>query len=281
LHRLLGTAGESLAIDCLTDLLRDGALTLALFNTTAHELRRAHAKRLFDIVVRWLQSGCFPLFKAVNDLIGVEKDQPFDASIIGPALPPPQLNFLARKAIGYLFLKPIVCCSILVALLRGGNAEAGEEIGKLLFDPMLLNFGGEAKDYLKTITAADAAFTQVQNALALETEFHVGLESTGEIRELHPSDRQRDVMMHRMHDDMARTRKSAESQSVFFNLVHRSTMLYGNRSLTYVEDAGGNQRAISMELKSFGVKFEMPRREVLDPVGLDYMLRVFRVERMR
>jgi hypothetical protein len=58
-----------LAIDCLTDLLRDGALTLEQFGTTTHELRRSRSKRLFDVIIRWFQSASFPLFAAANDLV--------------------------------------------------------------------------------------------------------------------------------------------------------------------------------------------------------------------
>jgi hypothetical protein len=281
LHRLLGTLNEGPAIDCLSDLLRDGTLTLKEFNTTAHDLRRPHSPRLFELLVRWLQSGSVPLCRAANDLVGVERDHPFTTSAVIPAMNTPDRVFLARKAIGYLILKPVICCSFLVALIRGADVEAGAEIGKLLFDPLLLNFGGGAKDYLKTIVDTDPAYACVQSALEQDSRFNLGLDSTGEVRELHPSDHRREIIWQRSHDEMVKVRKSAERQSVFFNLVRRSTMLYGHRSLSYVEDPGGEQRAISMDLKSMSVKVEMPRHEVVDPVGLDLMLRIFRVERFK
>jgi hypothetical protein len=46
-------------------------------------------------------------------------------------------------------------------------------------------------------------------------------------------------------------------------------------------DHDGSQRAVAMDLKSFGMAFEWPRREILDPVGLDYMLRVYRLEKFK
>jgi hypothetical protein len=36
-----------------------------------------------------------------------------------------------------------------------------------------------------------------------------------------------------------------------------------------------------MELNAHSITFEMPRKQVLDPIGLDYMLRVLRIERLR
>ena len=73
----------------------------------------------------------------------------------------------------------------------------------------------------------------------------------------------------------------AEHKSVLLGLARRSVILYGKRSVTYVTDYDGSQRALAMELKSFEASFELPRREILDPVGLDYMLRVYRVEKLK
>jgi hypothetical protein len=56
-------------------------------------------------------------------------------------------------------------------------------------------------------------------------------------------------------------------------------ILYGNRSSTYVKAPNETRRAVEMELKSHGVSFEMPRIGIVDPVGLDVLIRVFRAER--
>jgi hypothetical protein len=37
---------------------------------------------------------------------------------------------------------------------------------------------------------------------------------------------------------------------------------------------------MEMDLKPYGVSFEMPKMYVVDPVGIDFLLRVFRRERM-
>lgn len=281
LHHFIGTSRESLAIDFLTEKLRDGTLSLENFDSTAHSLQRSDPEHMYRLVVRWLLSSSFPLCNAVNDLVGIDKERAFDTTAAPLALSPVQQLFLCRKAIGYLFIKPVVCCSIIVSLLRDATPETAEEIADLLFDPLLLNYGGKAKDYLKSLRPVDSAHPFVQKALAKEEAFHKGLDATGTIRELHPSDYQRDVVWQRTRDEMRAAHKLAEKKSVLINLVHRSTILYGKRSLTYVSDLNGNRRAITMDLKSFETSFELPRHEILDPVGLDYMLRVFRVEKLR
>ena len=63
--------------------------------------------------------------------------------------------------------------------------------------------------------------------------------------------------------------------------MKRSVLLYGRRSITYVEGPNDVRRPVEMELKGHSFTFELPRMEILDPIGLDFMLRVFRIERLR
>jgi hypothetical protein len=145
---------------------------------------------------------------------------------------------------------------------------------------MLLNYGGKTKDYLKGISPTDAAYAAVQTALTKDEAFHKSLDAIGTIKELHPSDYQRDVVRQFTHDEMREVHKLAESKSLLLSFVHRSTILYGKQSLTYITDPGGERRAIAMGLKPFETSFELPRHQILDPVGLDYMLRIFRAQRL-
>ena len=78
---------------------------------------------------------------------------------------------------------------------------------------------------------------------------------------------------------MQAAHKAAQAQSVFFNLVRHSTMLYGIRSLSYVEDFnGGPRRPMEMELGTQGVTMTLPRLDMLDPIGLQLLLVRFRGE---
>ena len=151
----------------------------------------------------------------------------------------------------------------------------------MLFDPLLLNYGGGTIEYLKGIGVDDAAYAAVQRALSRHDEYLAGLKATGEIKELHPSDYKRDIVLHRNLGEMRDATKTAQKQSVFLNLVHRSTLLYGKRSLAYIQREDGSSQALTLDLHSVGMSFELPRRDMLDPVGLDYMIRVFRAERLR
>lgn len=281
LSRILGTAGETLAINSLSALLRPGKLTLENFPITSGELNRNNPQRRYELIVRWLLSANLALCSNVDKLTGAEEKQPFDTNVSSFELNAAQQIFLCRKAIGFLFLRPVICCSIIVSVLRGVQKEAEDAVSDLLFDPLLLSYGGGATDYLKEIGPDDRAHTAVRRALDRQAVYFAGLGKTGLLKELHPSDYKRDVVHQRTHDEMRSAQKAAQQQSVLFNLVHRSTLLYGKRSLTYIQEDNGNSKPFTMDLHSFGVSFEWPRRDILDPVGLDYMIRVFRVEKMQ
>jgi hypothetical protein len=281
LHQLLGTKDETLVLDFLTAKLQDSELKIGNFESVAHELAHSGGQRLYELIVRWFLSGNFSLCNNVSDIVGIDKERAFDTTAQPLGLTSAQQIFLCRKAIGFLFVRPVICCSIIVSVLRAGNQDVEGVAADLLFDPILLNYGGDAKDYLDSIPSTDASYGAIKRALTQREAFYAGLEAAGTIKELHPSEYQRDVVRQRAHDDMRTIRKAAEDQSIFLNLVHRSTILYGKRSLNYVQDADGEQRAVAMDLKSVGMSIELPRREVLDPVGLDYMLRVFRAERLK
>jgi hypothetical protein len=281
LYHLLGTKGEALALDFLTVKLSEGELTFDNFQTTAGELRRNNPQRLYELIVRWFLSGSIALCDSASDLVGIEEKRPFDTSIRSFGLTARQQVFLCRKAIGFLFLRPVACCSIIVSVLRGAEREAEGPVTDLLFDPLLLSYSGGPIDYLKAINIDDPAHAAIQIALRRYEAYSAALEKTGMIKELQASDYQRNVVSHRTHDEMRAAQKAAEGQSVLLSMVHRSTLLYGKRSLSYITDSDGSKRAIALDLHSVGMSFEWPRREVLDPVGLDYMIRVYRVERLK
>lgn len=281
LQQLLGTDCGPMVVDYLTAKLRDDKITMERFRTTASELTRNNQHRLYEIVVRWFLSGSVALCDNVAHLIPFEDKHAFDANIASFGLAPAHQVFLCRKAIGFLFTRPVTCCSILVSVLRGVDKDATDDVTDLLFEPLLVNYSGKAVDYLKKIAADDPARAAVHKALERHQAYVVDLEAIGLIRELHPSDYQRDVVRQRTYDEMRAAQKAAERQSVLLSVVHRSTLLYGKRSLSYVLEKDGSRRPIALDLRSVGLTFEMPRQDVLDPVGLDFVLRVFRVEKLK
>jgi hypothetical protein len=279
---LLGGGKEELALDLLTALVA-GGIAVGDFDATVHELSGQNLERLYRLTVRWLLSESRALCNATADLVVLDAKRPFDASVQPLGLTREQQYFLCRKAIGYMFAHAVVCCSIIVSVLRGGDATASEQVSELLFDPILVSYTGEARTHLESITESDSAYSAVRKALNRADKFAADLEAVGTVKELHPTEYQRDVVRQRVYDESRDIQKQAEKQSIFLSTgaVHRSTLLYGRRGLTYVTGYDGSRSPAEMDLKMIGTSWELPRRDITDPVGLNYMLRVFQVEKLR
>ena len=74
--------------------------------------------------------------------------------------------------------------------------------------------------------------------------------------------------------------RAAEKQSVIMQLVRKSTLLYGTKSINYVGEPHGRNRRMEMSLQEHSFSMEMPRIHNIDPVGLYLMLRVFKHEKI-
>lgn len=279
LRHMLGTPNEAQALEYLTEILRDGKLTIEHFQSTAQQLNADNPQRVYELVTRWLLSGSIALGNSTGQLVSADRERVFDPSLQSPELTPERQLLLCRKAIGFLFIHPVTCCSILVSVVRIADEKVRTDVAQLLFDPILLSYGGSAKDYLEGLPEADAAYETVRQVLARLKSFHSAIDAIGTIKELHPSDRQRNIAHQRSNDQMRESRKQAEKQSTILNLVHRSAILHGRSTLTYVADPGGQKRALAMDLHKHSSYIEFPTLEWLDPVGLDYLLRSFMAEK--
>ena len=191
--------------------------------------------------------------------------------------------FLARKTIGHLFFKPVTAASIIISLMHKTNEdETLQQLGMLLFDPLLINFPGTVKDYLiqKVESESGKSKTTIETALKALDEYLDDLKSTGLIPELHPHQTQRDAYRRHSARLISESFKEAEKKSVLLPLVSKSVLLYGRKSVNYVYDSDGKSNRMEIPLHSHGIKVEIPQLENIDRFGLDYMIRVFRAEQI-
>lgn len=271
------------AVAFVTRLLSrtDDDLELGALDSFTSTLLTGSPDLLSRVVVHWLELGaprlCAGLAEAIQGpgLDGV----PLSLKPEDLAISPTALLFICRKAVGWFFFKPTTAASILVSVLRVCDMDTSQEVQKLLVDHLLQNYGGVRK-YLEDLAPEDAASNAVAQALAQNEAYLDAQRSIPIIVELKPSEHHRRIERLRISDQMRDAHKQAKRESVFLNMVSRSVLLYGNRSLAFVDDGQDKLRPLETDLHSHGISYEMPRMEVVDPVGLDYVLRVFRNERM-
>lgn len=271
------------ALSFVTRLLSrtDDDLELETLDSFTRTLLTGSSDVLSRVVVRWLKLGasrlCGGLAKAIQ---GPGLDgAPLSLKAVDLAISPTEQLFICRKAVGWFFFKPTTASSVLVSVLRVCDMDTCREVRKLLVDPLLQNYGG-VREYLGSLAPEDAASEAVTWALAQNDSYLEAQRTIPPIVELQPSEHHCRIERMRISDQMRDAHKQAESGSVFLNLVSRSVLLYGNRSLTFVDDGQDNLRPMEINLHSHGISYEMPRMEVIDPVGLEYVLRIFRHERM-
>jgi hypothetical protein len=281
LSNLIGGPHHDLAIDCLTNLLASDGKKVSLDDMPGlrHRLMTLDRTQLFALAIRWFKTGDPQLCQDVTSLVASpgHQPQPFDTTLDGWGLSGSQMITICHKAAGYLILAPIVAASFVVAALRAGDKSAEPELVQLLLQSLLINYGETVAVYLKGIAKRDEAYRPVCQALKLDRAYAEGLNIEASIKEFFPSSYQRGAVRQKHYVIHREIRKEAEQQSVFFGLTQRSTLLYGRKALTYVR--GADEAPVSVEMKTVSAGVEVPRLQIIDPVGLDCLIRIFRVSR--
>jgi hypothetical protein len=97
---------------------------------------------------------------------------------------------------------------------------------------------------------------------------------------MHPSQDQREAHSRHFNQQVAGSYKEAMKGYLFSFIFSNSVLLYGRKSIKYIDNGSEEAKRIEIPLQSQRSDIEFPCREHIDPFGLDYMLRLFRVERL-
>lgn len=260
----------------------DDPIDAEKFDSFWHKVGEIGGDVMADWIVAWLLDGDYTLCSALDDnLFSPGSDERTLAiDFTRYALSDPDHSYIARKAIGTFFLKSRVMASVLVSLLRSAPAEQADELVALLVDPILYNYSGVGEGYLKEVAAdgADPAQPHVERALARLETYLDGLRSVGPVPELHPSERERTIEFQRYADGMAEAHRMARKKSIFASIVTESVLLCGTRSVSWVPDPASEPHRIETPLATISHSFEVPRVDIVDPMGLQLMLISFRSE---
>lgn len=283
LGHLIGGPHHEIGVICLTNLLGSAgkAMTLDRFASLEHRLMALDRTRLFDIAVRWFLMGDRNLCEAAAKTIlgATQKAPPFDDTFAGRSLSGSEMIVICHKAVTFMPLAPVMAASFVVAALRALDKSVESELVQLLFQSILINYGQEVTVYLKSIPKGDPSSRAIKKALKLYSNYEKGLHITPPIKELLPSSYQRGAVRQKHYVTGNEIRKEAERQSILFNLVQRSTLMYGRKSITYV--GGADHPPVSIEMKTLSTSFTMPGLEIIDPVGFDWLRRIFQISKTK
>ena len=267
-------------------LLHTDTLTIEVFDSAAYEIRTNKAL-LSRVTTRWFLNGAPALCESVCNIIRMSREDNLVIEIDTSELKTKDckhITFIARKAIGYLFMKPITATSILICLMRlAPDDKTLECLGKLLFDALLLNYPGSAREYVEAQARQETGKVKatLDKALAELAAYLDTLSAVPVLAALHPSQAHREAYSRYSGELFEASRQEAEKHSLFRNFALNINLLYGRKSINYVHSGGGPPRRMEMPMKSYSRQMEFPRMEHLDQHGFNYMLRVFRAERWR
>ncbi|MFV0664766.1 hypothetical protein [Denitromonas sp.] len=269
----------------LEDLIVGGIPT-NVFDNTLHRIRE-NPSLTSKVVTRWFLRSQQTLWIAVEEIGQQHSRQQREIAVDPVELKPGDglhIVFVARKAIGYFMTQPITAASLIISLMaHAPDDETLNALGQLLFDPLMMNYPGSAREYVEKRATGESGKVKdtIGKALASIDQYLDVLCAMPDLATLQPSQSQREAYHRHSSESMAASMRAAQEQSVFFNLVSHSTLLYGNRSINYVHTAPGETRRTEMQLARHGVEFEFPRMDSIDPYELNYMYRVFRLESLR
>jgi hypothetical protein len=287
ISHLLKNANSEKAIHFLENLLlkHPTELSMDIFCITAEEILN-NKILLSKILTRWFLKGDRALCNGIHTIIGRYHGGDIQLEVDLVELKPADfvhIVFIARKAIGYLFMQPISASSFIISLMRNtSNNGILTELGELLFDPLLLSFTGKVREFVVHQCSIESGKvkTTIEKVLKKIDDYLEDLHSIGNLAALHPSEAHREAYHRQFSHIMAESQKAAEAKSVFQNLFSQSILLYGRKSINYVYDSDEQPHRMEIPLQCHGIEMEFPRLDNIDSFGLDYTLRVFRNEQI-
>ncbi|ARM92547.1 hypothetical protein RHEC894_PE00524 (plasmid) [Rhizobium sp. CIAT894] len=282
-YQLVGTGRAEHVVRLVGELIdrSKGRITLDALQSTYHALQNAGSDVLGGAVMYWLLNGGTHTRKCVaSEVCGVGNDAP-PFSIPMSSLPPDPSDqlFLCRKAVGWFFIDPLAAVAIPLAVLRDGSPDIANYVLDLIYDPLLLSYGGKLKKHLEHYVADDELKgSGVAELLARKTALQGATEGIERLVELHPSETQREADRVQWHEQMERSMEQGRRKSMLEDLFTKQYILYGRSSLTPIYTGDGTTHLTETEMKSFSISSELPLLSVIDPVGLDRMLVQFKLE---
>lgn len=231
----------------------------------------------------WLADGQFALCSFLADMVGAggQKGRPVEIAKVDLPTDAPDQVFMARKCIGFFWLHEVTAASILLGVVKNGKQAARKVVEELLFDPLLLSYGGELRDYLATqCNSSSKRVAQcAQRLIARHDTYIKGLEQTNGLVELLPTNEQRRAAAAKDHERNRDIQKQAHKRSIFADTVSQSTLLYGNKSFSMIYGAGDKKTPRITPLAEFSYSTELPMLSVVDPVGFSETLTAFRLQK--
>ena len=258
----------------------DDAPTIDALNDFTYKLGNERGCVLGWYAVSLLLTGDHRLCMAADRLLPYNQIRDgLDINLAPFSLTSPWILFLARKILGYCLMKKEATAALLPSCLRAIPEEKRPELDELVLHYFLINYIS-AIDWLEVaVSPTDRALQSVERLSRSLASYVHELERAGLCPAFAPSDRERQIQGYRMADYWRSVYKKAEDASILSVLADKSTILYGTTSIAYIyRDGTSDPERQEIAMTSHKHTAELPRMQVIDPVGLHHAIYRFRTE---
>lgn len=248
-----------------------------MLGSTFSELMVNHPEALEAAVTRWFASGERRLHRAARDVVRYSQVHTIDGGPPWPKLSTPVLDgldeqtvaYALQRIMGHITLGGHYLAALLLSAVRRESCSPDflNFVAWALGEHVLYNFPGEAGDYLRgRVDANDASETEREVARAAldhsETYFEA-LRKLPRLEEFRPPSRRLYPLRLAHLKQQAAISEAADERSMLASLFPKIPLKYG-RSF-FVERDG--EYSEPSELSEFSVRMDLPRGELIDPVG--------------
>ncbi|OKY25037.1 hypothetical protein [Thalassotalea sp. PP2-459] len=266
------------AINILESVISDNVKFSSL-DYFSSELLSKHQNLVNHLVTKWFLSGETALCHGILDLIHDSTDKNIEIQADTALLTDEASKlFVCRKAIGWLFMRPIAAASLILSIYDSVSTQSHNDLEHALFSPLFLSYPGELSRYFQSCIESEVQVQLCQNLLDKLQAYNADLGQVAGLKELRAPSENVNAYWKQFNKSMSEAHEEASKSSIV-NLFTTQRLLYGNSSIYYVHTGNGERVRQEMQMQSISHSAELPRLNVLDPEVLDYTLRVYRNER--
>lgn len=272
----------SLAIELLESILAVGIKFTSLSYFSRELLCKYQYQELRNyIITKWFLLGesslCHAISDLLHDVMGKNIELKADMTLLDDDK---KQVFVSHKAIGWLFTRPVVVASFILSICETASATTLRNLEQVLYDPLLLSYPGELEQFFQSYIDKNIQGKLCKHLLGKLEDYHADIMKVSELNELMaPSENVR-AYWKDYDKDMQKAHEKASESSIIQMIATTQRLLYGNSSIYYVNMGNGKSVRQEAQMHSFSHSTEIPRLNVLDPESLDYILRIYRYERM-
>lgn len=255
--------------------------SLGSFQSTVYKIREAGSGTRGWFFAQWLLCGEYRLRFDVHSLFEPLDRSLYEFSIADFNLSDQEILFLARKIFGFMFFSHGPAVSLLYACLAALRGQSQRELEAGIFSFWLANFPGDMDLFDELVrlyphSGMKASVARIRKRHRAREAEIIALPANPALQ---PSTSERRVQAELTFEQQAEIHRAAEKGSIFASMMHKSTIMYGRSSVSYMHGPDGSEpiRQV-LPLAKYEISTPIPRMDVLQPALVDYMLRMFRME---